>query len=182
MVQKEEEFAEQPSWHLNKPLYNLSILHPTLISPEIILVLEFHLPPRLVAVLLFAPSSSFPSVGRLTNEEIHQNVAEKGWAKTRSYFLSFTQKSLWHQGGQTWGVRSREMSQNDGYLPWGRALLWSATASMFLFFIFLTWISVTGDCGDDGCLCNIKISCKENSETESKSQVYPKHSWKLTRI
>ena len=32
---------------------------------------------------------------------------------------------------------------------------------------------VTGDCGDDGCLCNIKIQCKEKNKNESENQVYP---------
>ena len=32
---------------------------------------------------------------------------------------------------------------------------------------------VTGDCGDDGCLCNIKIQCKEKNEKESENQVCP---------
>ena len=40
---------------------------------------------RLVALLVVVPCSAFPRVSRLTNEEIHQQVEKKGWAKTRWY-------------------------------------------------------------------------------------------------
>ena len=42
-----------------------------------------HLPYRLVALLVVVPCSAFPRAGRLTNDEIHQHVREKGSAKTR---------------------------------------------------------------------------------------------------
>ena len=42
-------------------------------------------------------------------------------------------------------------------------------------FIFLSlpnlMLAVTGDCGDDGCLCNIKIACQEKNDKESENQV-----------
>ena len=42
-----------------------------------------HVMYRLVALLVLVPCSAFPRVSRLTNEEIHQQVEKKGWAKTR---------------------------------------------------------------------------------------------------
>ena len=32
-------------------------------------------------------------------------------------------------------------------------------------------LAVTGDCGDDGCLCNIKIQCKEKNEKEPETEI-----------
>ena len=56
------------------------------------------------------------------------------------------------------------MSKDDGYLSRGRTLLRSVQ-----FFIFYSLIlAVTGDCGDDGCLCHIKIACKEKNEKENQ--------------
>ena len=73
------------------------------------------------------------------------------------------------QGGQTGGLRSWEMSKDDGHLSRRRTLLRSVQ-----FFIFYSLIlAVTGDCGDDGCLCTIKIACKEQNDKEPENQVSP---------
>ena len=39
--------------------------------------------------------------------------------------------------------------------------------------IIYVMLAVTGDCGDDGCLCNIKIQCKETNKKEAENQVCP---------
>merc|ERR1712212_353382 len=96
------------------------------------------MPPWLVALLVVVPCRAFPRVSRLTNEEIHQQVEKKGWAKTR--------------------VDKPEECDRDkcpkmmDICPEGGHCY------------------VTGDCGDDGCLCNIKIQCKEKNKNESENQ------------
>ena len=38
---------------------------------------------RLVALLVISGCNAFPKVTKLTDEEIHKQVENKGWAKTR---------------------------------------------------------------------------------------------------
>ena len=123
---------------------------------------------RLVALLVISGCNAFPQVSRLTDEEIHKQVEKKGWAKTRWKLGFDPKKASSFQGGQGGGVRPPEMSENDGPLQGWRPLLWSV---FFSFVILNPLLAVTGDCGDDGCLCNIKISCKKPEDKKSKKQV-----------
>merc|ERR1719500_1342428 len=92
----------------------------------------------LVALLVVVPCSAFPRVSRLTNEEIHQQVEKKGWAKTRVDKPEDCDREKC--------PKMMDICPEGGHCY------------------------VTGDCGDDGCLCNIKIQCKENHEKESENQ------------
>ena len=94
-----------------------------------------HVMHRLVALLVVVPCSAFPRVSRLTNEEIHQQVEKKGWAKTRWNLGRIHHRTpRFEQGGQTGGLRSWEMSKDDGHLSRGRPLLRSVR-----FFLFYSW-------------------------------------------
>merc|ERR1712212_361091 len=96
------------------------------------------MPPWLVALLVVVPCSAFPRVSRLTNEEIHQHVEEKGWAKTRVDKPEECDREKC--------PKMMDICPEGGHCY------------------------VTGDCGDDGCLCNIKISCQEKNDKESENQ------------
>merc|ERR1712212_1030320 len=96
------------------------------------------MPPWLVALLVVVPCRAFPRVSRLTNEEIHQHVEEKGWAKTRVDKPEECDREKC--------PKMMDICPEGGHCY------------------------VTGDCGDDGCLCNIKIQCKEKNEKESENQ------------
>merc|ERR1711974_307597 len=95
------------------------------------------MPPWLVALLVVVPCRAFPRVSRLTNEEIHQHVEEKGWAKTRVDKPEECDREKC--------PKMMDICPEGGHCY------------------------VTGDCGDDGCLCNIKISCTEkNKKSENQ--------------
>merc|ERR1711990_530898 len=96
------------------------------------------MPPWLVALLVVVPCRAFPRVSRLTNEEIHQHVEEKGWAKTRVDKPEECDREKC--------PKMMDICPEGGHCY------------------------VTGDCGDDGCLCNIKISCQEKNDKESENQ------------
>merc|ERR1711974_193031 len=96
------------------------------------------MPPWLVALLVVVPCRAFPRVSRLTNEEIHQHVEEKGWAKTRVDKPEECDREKC--------PKMMDICPEGGHCY------------------------VTGDCGYDGCLCNIKISCTEKNDKESENQ------------
>merc|ERR1719295_2309557 len=96
------------------------------------------MPPWLVALLVAVPCSAFPRVSRLTNEEIHQHVEKKGWAKTRVDKPEECDREKC--------PKMMDICPEGGHCY------------------------VTGDCGDDGCLCNIKIACQEKNDKESENQ------------
>merc|ERR1712179_712209 len=101
------------------------------------------MPSWLVALLVLVPCSAFPRVSRLTNEEIHQQVEKKGWAKTRVDKPEDCDREKC--------PKMMDICPEGGHCY------------------------VTGDCGDDGCLCHIKIACKEKNEKENQEHENQEH-------
>merc|ERR1712179_419474 len=96
------------------------------------------MPPWLVALLVVVPCSAFPRAGRLTNDEIHQHVREKGSAKTRVDAPEECDREKC--------PKMMDICPEGGHC------------------------FVTGDCADDGCLCTIKVACKDEQEQQEGSE------------
>ena len=93
---------------------------------------------------------------------------EEGVGEDQVKFRSDSSQNSAFRAGWT----NRRIATVRNVQRWWTFVQRAATATVgSVFSLLLLMLAVTGDCGDDGCLCNIKIQCKEKNEKEPETEI-----------